>query len=156
MCFFSLAERVSMITHFSVKNYKALVSVGVPLTPIHVIIGQNDSGKTSLLEAIHAFCTSTQGPLSKAFPGKWQGNELVHFSAEKTEIELCGNLKGDGLGTIRYELVVQFPASSDPFCRVESERFALGCDEWQQVPRLSNDTLVSMCRLPVPLICRIR
>jgi AAA15 family ATPase/GTPase len=43
-----------MIEYFSVNNYKCLVDVGLPLTPIHVIIGQNDSGKTSLLEAMLA------------------------------------------------------------------------------------------------------
>ena len=62
-----------MIKQFSVKNYKALESVSIPLTPIHVVIGQNDSGKTSLLEAIHSFCSSTQGPLVDAFPGMWTG-----------------------------------------------------------------------------------
>ena len=53
-------KRSIMINSFRVKNYKALQSVEVPLTQIHVLIGQNDTGKTSLLEAIHAFCTSTQ------------------------------------------------------------------------------------------------
>ena len=77
-----------MIEHFSVKNYKALESVSIPLTPIHVVIGQNDSGKTSLLEAIHAFCSSTQGPLIDAFPGMWTGRELVHFGADKPVVEL--------------------------------------------------------------------
>ena len=71
-----------MIKQFSVKNYKVLESVSIPLTPIHVVIGQNDSGKTSLLEAIHAFCSSTQGPLVDAFPGMWTGRELVHFGAD--------------------------------------------------------------------------
>ncbi len=41
-----------MLTQFSVKNYKCLADVTLPLTPIHVLIGQNDTGKTSLLEAI--------------------------------------------------------------------------------------------------------
>ena len=43
-----------MISHFSVKNYKCLADVSLPLTPIHVLIGQNDTGKTSLFEAIQA------------------------------------------------------------------------------------------------------
>ncbi len=44
-----------MISHFSVKNYKCLADVSLPLTKLHVIIGQNDTGKTSLFEAIQAF-----------------------------------------------------------------------------------------------------
>ena len=43
-----------MIEEFYVNNYKCLVDVRLPLTPMHVIIGQNDSGKTSLLEAMLA------------------------------------------------------------------------------------------------------
>ena len=45
----------SVMTRFGVKNYKCLKEVDIPLTPIHVIIGQNDAGKTSLLEAMLAF-----------------------------------------------------------------------------------------------------
>jgi AAA15 family ATPase/GTPase len=40
-----------MITRFRVRNYKALRDVTLDLTPIHVLIGPNDSGKTSILEA---------------------------------------------------------------------------------------------------------
>jgi predicted ATPase len=43
-----------MLSHFSVKNYKCLADESLPLTPIHVLIGQNDTGKTSLLEAMQA------------------------------------------------------------------------------------------------------
>ena len=77
-----------MINSFRVKNYKALQSVEVPLTQIHVLIGQNDTGKTSLLEAIHGFCASTQGPLVDAFPSRWVGRELVHSSSQEPLVEL--------------------------------------------------------------------
>ena len=40
------------LSRFRVQNYKCLADVDIPLTPFHVIIGENDSGKTSLLEAI--------------------------------------------------------------------------------------------------------
>ena len=42
----------SVMTRFGVKNYKCLKDVDIPLTPIHVIIGQNDAGKTSLLRVL--------------------------------------------------------------------------------------------------------
>ena len=108
-----------MIKQFSVKNYKALESVSIPLTPIHVVIGQNDSGKTSLLEAIHSFCSSTQGPLVDAFPGMWTGRELVHFGADKPVVEIvreCGRVTERLFS--EYELGVEFPTLSDlHFCR---------------------------------------
>ena len=40
------------LSSLQVRNYKCLTNVDIPLTPFHVIIGENDSGKTSLLEAM--------------------------------------------------------------------------------------------------------
>src|SRR5436190_22625899 len=77
----------SMMTRFGVKNYKCLKDVDIPLTPIHVIIGQNDAGKTSLLEAMLAFFRSSKQQISEAFPGKWKGNELLFEGAETPAIE---------------------------------------------------------------------
>jgi AAA15 family ATPase/GTPase len=43
-----------MLSYFRVENYKCLERVELPLTPMHVLIGPNDSGKTSVLEAMLA------------------------------------------------------------------------------------------------------
>lgn len=130
-----------MIKQFSVKNYKALESVSIPLTPIHVLIGQNDSGKTSLLEAIHSFCSSTQGPLVDAFPGMWTGRELVHFGADKPVVEMCASVPGIREALLRYELGVEFPTMSDlHFCRVAHERIAIGDGKLQEAPSVANGT----------------
>ncbi len=74
-----------MITRFRVKNYKALRDVELNLTPIHVLIGPNDTGKTSLLEAIGALCRSVDVPLAEAFTGRWEGRELVWSAAQKED-----------------------------------------------------------------------
>ena len=37
-----------MIKQIRIQNYKALRDVTLDLTPIHVLIGPNDSGKTSI------------------------------------------------------------------------------------------------------------
>jgi len=114
-----------MINQFSVKNYKALESVSIPLTPIHVVIGQNDSGKTSLLEAIHAYCSSTQGPLVNAFPGMWEGRELVHFGAGKPLVEMSARLVHEGRAPLEYELGIDFSRRLHD-CMQEYERFSFG------------------------------
>ena len=129
-----------MIKQFSVKNYKALEWVSIPLTPIHVVIGQNDSGKTSLLEAIHSFCSSTQGPLVDAFPGMWTGRELVHFGADKPVVELCASVAGNGEVLLKYELGVEFPTPSDHYCRVAYERIAIGDGKLQEAPSVASRT----------------
>lgn len=66
-----------MIKHFRVQNYKALRDVRLDLTPIHVLIGPNDSGKTSILEAIAALCRSVDLDLSQSFTGSWDDRSLV-------------------------------------------------------------------------------
>jgi len=66
-----------MITRLIVKNFKALRDVEVNLTRIHVLIGPNDSGKTSILDALAAICRSVDHDLSEAFLGSWGGSELV-------------------------------------------------------------------------------
>ena len=71
-----------MITKLRVQNYKALRDVTLDLTPIHALIGPNDSGKTSVLEALSAVCRSADAPLSSAFRGSWQGRELVWNHAD--------------------------------------------------------------------------
>ncbi len=66
-----------MIKRLRVKNFKALRDIEVELTPIHVLIGPNDSGKTSILDVLAALCRSVDHPLAQAFLGSWKGTELV-------------------------------------------------------------------------------
>ena len=88
-----------MITQFHVKNYKALRDVTLPLTQIHVLIGPNDSGKTSILEAIAALCRSVDFPLNQILPSvpnpwelRWyaKGDEAVALAAEIADGDCSG------------------------------------------------------------------
>ena len=66
-----------MIKRLRVKNFKALRDIEIELTPIHVLIGPNDSGKTSILDVLAALCRSVDHKLAQAFLGSWKGTELV-------------------------------------------------------------------------------
>jgi predicted ATPase len=114
-----------MMTRFGVKNYKCLADVDIPLTPIHVVIGQNDAGKTSLLEAMLAFFQSSQVDLRHAFPGKWEDRDLVFSGALKPEIELKARLSSAAgknlLQEIEYGFRVAFPE-----CRCVEEWYENG------------------------------
>jgi len=66
-----------MIKRLRVKNFKALRDIEVEFTPIHVLIGPNDSGKTSILDVLAALCRSVDHPLAQAFLGSWKDTELV-------------------------------------------------------------------------------
>jgi predicted ATPase len=114
-----------MIANIYIKNYKCLADVGLPLTPIHVIIGQNDSGKTSLLEAIYALFRSTEKQLVEAFPGEWEDRELVFAGEENSVVQLeahFGLANKDDQSPVTYHLDVEFGKGRS--CRA--------IDEWSQ------------------------
>jgi predicted ATPase len=97
-----------MITRFHVQNFKALRDVTLELTSIHVLIGPNDSGKTSILEAITAFGLMVPYSWSGAFRGRWQGRELVWKGAADPVVsfEVQLNQRGE---TIAYSSSGKFP-----------------------------------------------
>ncbi len=108
-----------MITRFHVQNYKALRDVKLDLTPVHVLIGPNDSGKTSILDAIAALCRSVDHPLGNAFTGSWNGRDLVW----RGELDLAVSLKAAGVVEGRsydYELSCGF-LESDRGVKVREE-----------------------------------
>ncbi len=111
-----------MLSGFHVENYKCLRDVTVPLTPIHVLIGQNDAGKSSLLEAMYAFFRSSDYQLHEAFSGHWLGDDLVYENAAEPNVTLEGTWDGFG----RYGLSVAF--------RKEESRICIPVDEWHSGP----------------------
>ena len=109
------------LSRFGVKNYKCLGDIDIPLTPIHVLIGQNDSGKTSLMEAIAALYGSLKRPVEEFFPQPWRGPQLVRFGSAEPTIELRGQwlpgpreapLPGPPDG-IAYGFSIRFASSSE-------------------------------------------
>ena len=93
-----------MITRFEVRNYKALRAVAMDLTPIHILIGPNDSGKTSILEAIRTLCRTVDYPLESAFEGRWQGRELVWRAGEAASQVFFRVALTEGELAIEYEI----------------------------------------------------
>ena len=73
------------LSRFGVKNYKCLGEIDIPLTPVHVLIGENDSGKTSLLEAMDAFFASSEKPLAGIFPQPWSARARASFKSPTTD-----------------------------------------------------------------------
>ena len=127
-----------MIKQFRVQNYKALRDVTLNLTPLHVLIGPNDSGKTSLIEAIAALCRSVDHPLSQAFVGRWDGPDLVISRDvervvslgvhEESEVTRCD---------VDYEIGVRFSQSGrDP--KLIDEKIHCGNQSWSLGDQFKN------------------
>ena len=109
----------SLITRFRVQNFKALRDVTLDLTPVHLLIGPNDSGKTSILEALAGICRSVDHlPLSKAFLGSWTGRGLVWHGEADLPVSL--EVHQESAVPLTYRLKCLFPETARE-ARVESE-----------------------------------
>ena len=145
-----------MITRFRVQNYKALRDVTLDLTPMHLLIGPNDSGKTSILEAMAALCRSVEEPLADAFVGTWHGASLVYNQDVKLAVTLAATIEdSEAIETIHYQLEVSF--HPDPESRsvkefsetldYNEEGYVLAEHDGSNTTRLR---LVSVKGMPVP------
>jgi predicted ATPase len=95
-----------MITRLRVKNFKALRDVEIKLTPIHVLIGPNDSGKTSILDSLAALCRSVDHDLSEAFLGSWKGTELASNGQHGVPVSIAADFENGGITA--YAIDVRF------------------------------------------------
>ena len=121
------------LSRFGVTDYKCLGEVDVPLTPMHVLIGPNDSGKTSFLEALAAFCAGGERPLGEIFPQPWNARELVRQAAGSDHVRFFGQWNDVASSNrLEYGFSVVFPEdgkdckSVDEWITVDGERTGLG------------------------------
>jgi hypothetical protein len=143
------------LSRFGVKRYKCLGDIDIPLTPIHVLIGENDAGKTSLLEAIAALCASSEKPLAQCFPAPWSGRELVLHGAAQASVELQGEWRSspeDTPSTVGYGFSVDFPVEGGQ-CRKSGEWVQLRNEERRSLPSTTayGETLLSAWKKGQPV-----
>ena len=96
-----------MIQRLRIANFKALRDVSIDIGSFHALIGPNDAGKTSILQAAAALCRSVdQEHLGNAFVGSWEGRELV-WRNQDLPVTLAAGISDDS-GNFDYELVFRF------------------------------------------------
>ncbi len=130
-----------MIKRLHVKNFKALRDVEIDLTPIHALIGPNDAGKTSILQALYAICHSVDHPLSECFPGLWDGRDLVWNRSSDSEVEIYVTAE-DAREGFEYFLECGFPESGRSV-RVLGEAAAVDQNELVPLGGGGNRTFLS-------------
>ncbi len=113
-----------MLDRFHVENYKCLKDVNLPLTPIHVLIGQNDAGKSSLLESLYAFFRSSDLPLPEAYSGHWVGDDLVYEGAADSQVTIEGTW--NSVGTYGFRTAFGMRSGLE----LKGERKCLIAEEW--------------------------
>ncbi len=94
-----------MIKRLRVRNFKALRDVDIKLTPVHVLIGPNDSGKTSILDALAALCRSVDHDLADAFLGAWKGTELVRNGQPDLSVSIAVDFDSDVITAYRIDVL---------------------------------------------------
>ena len=116
------------LSRFGVKNYKCLVDIDIPLTPIHVLIGQNDAGTTSVLEAMEIFYRSAETDIGNAFPSFGQEGKLVFSGSREKNIELIGEWPSpdNEEASTSYGFKVKFPKSDQGRCHLTHECYRIG------------------------------
>jgi hypothetical protein len=83
-----------------------------------VLIGRNDSGKTSFLEAVYALSNSTRSPIAESFWSPWRGRNLIHDGNDEN-IRFTAELSGsDAAASIEYRVSVRKAGEG---CVVEQE-----------------------------------
>jgi predicted ATPase len=109
-----------MINRLHVKNFKCLRDLDVPLGPFTILIGPNDSGKSSLLDAIQLLGRTTKEPLTQVFAPPLSLDNLVWRcdrerviswrvtgTAESREFSYLLVVSPQGQWTVEEELIVQ-------------------------------------------------
>jgi predicted ATPase len=99
-----------MITHLHLENFKCLVDVTIYLAPFTVLIGLNESGKTSLLDAIRLLGRMTREPLPQVFSGPDSLKNLV--TGKDATRQVAWRAKGTA-GDDRFEYAVAVSPADD-------------------------------------------
>ncbi len=100
-----------MIDHLRVQNFKSLIDVSVDFEPLTILVGPNDSGKTSLLDALHTVSKTSSSPIQQAL-AEFEGFENL-VSYKDTTKTISWNLRGhQGSDTFDYQLAIGAPLPS--------------------------------------------
>ncbi len=110
-----------MIRHLTIRHFKALRNVSIPFSPISVLIGPNDSGKTSVLQSVEALCSSAELDLQNCFTGNWVDQELVWRQDRSKFVTFEADISEERTA-LNYSLALDFKQGKD--VRVIEESYA--------------------------------
>lgn len=97
-----------MIARLHVERFRAISNAAIRLGSFNVLIGPNDQGKTSFLEAVYALAATARNPIDESFWSPWRGGNLVH-QGDSQGIRLGASLRGNpnSEADVEYSLTVR-------------------------------------------------
>ncbi len=126
-----------MIDKITIKNFKAIQSATIKLSDLSVFVGNNGSGKSSVIEALHTLQNVLLQGLSAGFNERWFGVEHIRNTSAKAkasgkklfendiEIEIQGKIEFE-----KYKYKVCFNSSlSGDLYLIPHESLVLGKTE---------------------------
>ncbi|HEV7223548.1 MAG TPA: AAA family ATPase [Pirellulales bacterium] len=110
-----------MITKMRVERFRAINDAAVRLGPFNVLIGRNDSGKTSFLEAVYALSNSTRSPIAESFWSPWRGKKNLIHNGQGDSVHFTADLNAaKQTSAIPYSVTVRTHGDS---CLLEQEKY---------------------------------
>ena len=97
-----------MLRRISIRGYKSLKRVDLPLEPLTIVVGPNAAGKSNLLDAIGLLSRTAQSDLQSAFTDH-RGEPLRSFTFDERGIE---GLIERGTASFRIEVDVELSEST--------------------------------------------
>jgi predicted ATPase len=153
-----------MITLIEAKNYRCLQYIRQPLTPFHVLVGPNASGKTTFLDVV-SFLGDLVSEGLLAAVGKrtsnfedllwWRSGERFELAVEASIPENMRKLIRDPeYESVRYEVALHFDQGSQEIS-IKAEKVLLKKENYEPVVRqrllfpatiVAPDTIISPVR----------
>ena len=108
-----------MLNHVKITNFRSLVSVDVPLKPLTVLIGKNDSGKSTFLRALLILAGAkqldgTEWPWREGSQGILVEGFLVGGSRVSWRAPASGNPTAGDFSGIKPAKIFQVPVQGAP------------------------------------------
>jgi energy-coupling factor transporter ATP-binding protein EcfA2 len=138
-----------MISDISIKNFKSVVDVNLPLGRFNLLIGANGCGKSNILEALTLFSAAHQSKLDTEFllnrnvrvtEPEYMTNAFEDVEDKGHHIYIGGKGSGEQPFDLDYDIKYQEKSKSNSFLGEKSKNFF-----WNFL----KDT--SVCHLSTPL-----
>ena len=99
---------MSALTGLTIKGFRRLLDVEIPLRPLQVLIGVNGCGKTSVLDALSLLAAASRGDLARALSTMGGiGDVLTRDRAHVVELGVTVQGDGESAASLAYRIALE-------------------------------------------------